>query len=60
MIFVFIIFLKQIFWEQEILGVTAPECAPVATGPTVFDLFSEAAHSFFCRMFCFGIVKNVN
>ena len=25
---------------------------PVATGLTVFDLFSEDAHSFFCRMFC--------
>jgi len=25
---------------------------PVATGLTVFDFFSEAAHSSFCRMFC--------
>jgi len=31
-IFVFIIFLKQIFWEEN-LGGTAPECPPRNYGP---------------------------
>ena len=50
--FCFYHILKQIFREQENLGSLSPNAPPVATGLPVFDLFSEAAHSFFCRMFC--------